>query len=173
MNSARWTLLMFAILLASGCKEWSKPTVADDQRDRRVVVSLIDEQAAQAIQRQRAIYPFYFITGTAELNDLGRRDLIVLADIQRQSPGVVHVYRDREAPGLHAARLRAIREFFENEGVPVGRVRFDEGWPGGDGEGAEAVVHTLMKPEMEPVTVGIAGAPMALPQSGDTNNKPY
>lgn len=171
MNSSKWAVLIGMILLPAGCSDWHKPEIA--RNDRRLVASLTDEQAVMAVQRQRTVYPYHFIAGTAELNDLGRRDLMILADFERDHPGVVHVCRDREAPGLYAARLKSIREFLSGEGVPVGRVMFDDAWPGGDGERADAVAQSMMRmsaPPPAPIGLEIAPVPIGPPTSGDYNN---
>jgi hypothetical protein len=71
----------------------------------------------RAIVAERTLYPFHFATGTSELNDLGKRDLRVLAKHVARHGGAVHLHRGSTTDEVYAARAQAVEAALEAEGV--------------------------------------------------------
>jgi hypothetical protein len=96
-----------------------------------------------AIVAQHTLYAYHFVPGSAELNDLGVRDLNVLADHFTKAGGDVNVRRQDAGASLYEARVKAVLERLAQAGVPAGAVAVKDGPPGGDGISSERVVVIL------------------------------
>ena len=114
----------------------------------------------KAIVSQHVMYPYHFVTNTAELNPLGMRDLAVLADYYREHPGALSVRRVGAAQALYDARIVAIMDTLKASGVAVERLTVADTIPGGDGISSERLVKILREPAV--LTGGTTGA-----QAGD------
>lgn len=105
-----------------------------------------------AIITQHTLYPYHFAGGSAELNDLGERDLHVLADhfmkAQAGMPGELNVRRGSASPSLYEARVKFVLECLTVHGVEGGMVAVKDGLPGGDGMASERVI-VILKEKME------------------------
>ena len=62
----------------------------------------------KAVVSQHVIYPYHFVSNTAQLNPLGQRDLTVLADYYRSHPGALSIRRVGAAQTLYDARVVAV-----------------------------------------------------------------
>lgn len=109
--------------------------------------AMIDLYRAEAIEnaivRQHTIYPYLFVQGSDELNDLGRRDLRVLARHFRKASGVLNVRRGDADEQLQAARIAAVRAVLDDHRVDPQRVTIADDQPGGDGLDAQSVLRIL------------------------------
>jgi hypothetical protein len=105
-----------------------------------------------AIITQHTLYPYHFAGGSAQLNDLGERDLHVLADhfkkAQPGMPGELNVRRGNASPSLYEARVKFVLESLTAHGVEGGMVAVKDGLPGGDGMASERVI-VILKEKME------------------------
>ena len=102
-----------------------------------------DMAAHSAVVRERTLYPHHFAEGRAELNQLGQRDLTLLADLFREQPGSLNVRRGDADEDLYQARLEAVRTALEFSGIDAARVDLVDGPAGGDGAGSERTVDVL------------------------------
>ncbi len=87
-------ILCLAALLPAGCNEEQK--AADTNRkklDTELVNTVNNIQVENAIVTQHTLYPYHFVTDGAGLNDLGQRDLMVLARHYKEQPGALNVRR--------------------------------------------------------------------------------
>lgn len=162
MKRAQFGIALAGLLLTTvlaGCCNWCDQSPQWGQiSDQRLVASIVDEQAVEAIHRQRAIYAHHFVPGTADLNELGLRDLAILAAKDRERPGTIHVILGEDEESLRSARMNSIREFLKVQGVEVARMNFDEGEPGGDGINAEETAIAIA-PRQQPGPMPILMAP--------------
>lgn len=110
-----------------------------------------------AIIAQHTLYPFHFVSGSAELNSLGQRDLNVLANHLVKSPGDVNVRRGDAPQALYEARVKAVLERLAAAGVQGGSVAVKDGLPGGDGMPSERVI-VILKEKMSPVDTMSTGS---------------
>jgi hypothetical protein len=91
------------------------------------------EAVDNAVIREQTIYPHHFVEGRAELNELGRRAVNVLAEHYRGQEGTLNVRRGDAAQQLYAARCNAVLEALAAAGVEPKRMVLADGPPGGDG----------------------------------------
>ncbi len=100
-----------------------------------------------AIVAQHTLYPYHFLNGSGELNDLGARDLCVLTDHFLKSGGDLNVHRGRASQAVYEARVKTVLERLSAAGVPSGAVAVKDGLPGGDGISSERVI-VILKEKM-------------------------
>jgi hypothetical protein len=98
------------------------------------------EQADNAIITQHTLYPYHFVAHSVELNDLGNREVHVLAKHYRNNPGPVNLNRSDESDGLYEGRIKTVLDTMAKYGVESGRITVKEGLPGGDGLSSNQVV---------------------------------
>jgi len=107
------------------------------------------EQADNAIIRQHTLYPYHFLAHSAELNDLGQREVHVLANHYRLHPGPVNLNRGGEADGLYEARIQTVLAAMTEQGVQASGITVKEGLPGGDGLSSDQVVIVVERMRQE------------------------
>ena len=135
-----------AILLpAIGCHQ---PSAAmEPQSTDALDAALIDFHRTEAIEnaiiRQHTMYPYLFVPGGAELNELGRHDLHVLARHFRGTPGVLGVRRGDADEALYAARVSAVRAVLVEHGVDPHQVVISDADAGGDALDSQTVLRIL------------------------------
>ena len=120
---------------------------ADAQRQQRaeanawLVESLRDAAIENAIIREHTIYPYQFNENSAELNELGQRDMRILADYFKENPGDLNVRKASTAHDLYDNRVKKVIAVLTDAGVDMDRVEISDGLPGGDGiTGSEATL---------------------------------
>jgi hypothetical protein len=109
--------------------------------DRQFATQPFDDQGRAAVVRQRTIFDYQFVPGSASLNTLGSRDLEYLADAMRVDGGTIAVRRGQADERLYAARLDAVRRALARRGIGQDRVALSDGLAGGAGvESGEALI---------------------------------
>ena len=132
------TAAKFAVLLAlAAC---SSPTERDPYGTGDL---LLAASLQRAIVVQSTLFPYHFVPDSAELNELGQRDLLVLARHFEKHSGNLAV-RPGDTPALGEARIRAVIEALTAAGVARDHVNVRDGLPGGEGL-ASARVLEIMK----------------------------
>ena len=107
---------------------------------------LLGASMERALIAQSTLFPYHFQADAAELNELGRRDLLVLAAHLREHAGSLSVRRGGATPELHEARVRAVLAALVTAGVPRDAVALRDGLPGGDGTSSARIVEVLGRP---------------------------
>ncbi|HOF18771.1 MAG TPA: hypothetical protein PK082_07660 [Phycisphaerae bacterium] len=161
--------LALLVVVAVGCE------AQDRQEFNAWLLSEYQDPAMNnAIIRQHTLFPYHFVADSAELTELGHRDLDLLATHFAVNTGQLNVRRG-DAPGkLYALRVQRVKELLAQGGVPVDRIRIDDDLPGGDGMPSEQVVKitqgdTGAKPKTSTyMTSGGASAYSAGESSADT-----
>ncbi|MFN0008446.1 MAG: hypothetical protein ACKVXR_11115 [Planctomycetota bacterium] len=164
-----WTTAALLAMLGSCTSASTNPEL--EGRDRAWAgESMRNASLNNAIISQHTLYPYHFTGGSARLNDLGERDLHVLADhfkeAQPGTPGELNVRRGTASPSLYEARIKFVLESLAAHGVEGGMVAVTEGLPGGDGMASERVI-VILKDRMEkqsPSGGGASGAGAGLLQ---------
>jgi hypothetical protein len=149
-------LLIVGLAAGGGCASGhgEKPQAERHQREEMPVNTDEDARAFDAaivqahqnefetagVIRQHTIFPYHFVADSATLNELGLRDVSILAQHyaslpadQGLPPSTLSVRRGDAAPGLYEARVRAVTAELARGGVPNDRVRIADATPGGDG----------------------------------------
>jgi len=143
------TILLLCALAASAisaCR--SAPEGGEELRGRSAAWAgdaFRNASLNQAILTQRTLYPYHFETGSPGLNDLGRRDLGVLAAHTGAGPLEINVRRGATSPALYEARVKHVLEALAAAGAASATVR--DGLPGGEGLSSERVI-VILKEKM-------------------------
>jgi len=103
------------------------------EADRRFVREPFEDQMRQGVLRQRSLGARHFRIDSAELSDLGRRDLAILAEGMRDEGGRISVARAGVDETLYAARLARVRTALASDGIAPERIELGDGPAGGTG----------------------------------------
>lgn len=144
----RWYGVLAICLICSfgvGCQENLQESQGDRNLDVELVNTLNNLGVDNAVVAQHTLYPYHFVANGEELNELGQRDLSVLARHFAKHEGTLNVRRGETAPELYEARLTHVIEELKKAGVDTGRMVIADGMPGGDGMASERVVNILEK----------------------------
>ena len=127
----------------SGCEIAPDNRATHSAADTLLVRSYADDALRNGIITQHTLYPFHFVANSAELNELGRHDLAILAGHFKRHPGHLNVRRGREDAKLYAQRVQAIVESLKQAGVDAEQMTTGDALPGGEGMSSERVVSIL------------------------------
>jgi hypothetical protein len=155
-------IICLAGVLLAGCQEEQARDQARKNLDVELVNSVNNLQVENAIVTQHTLYPYHFVTGGAGLNDLGQRDLMVLARHFKEHPGTLNVRQGETGPELYRARVAQVQSRLKEAGLDVGRVTIADGTPGGPGTRAEAIVTTTPKITSGSSVMGSVGSSGAI-----------
>jgi len=139
------TISLFCILMV-GCQESVQRNSTRQLINTELVNSLSDIQMQNAIITQHTLFPYHFVKNGAELNELGQRDLAILAGHFMEHPGQLNIRRNNNIPGLlYEARVNLVLGRLKETSVNTERIRISEGMPGGSGMLSEKVLIILEK----------------------------
>lgn len=130
----------------------------DWQPEQRAVMNewMIDDynqdMIAGGVVAQHTLYDHHFLPNSAVLNELGDRDVTILANAYAEHPGQLNIRRGSESPGLYKQRVDTVRNALAAAGVEVKRLALGEANPGGDGLSSEQVVYILENRMNEPLS---------------------
>lgn len=100
----------------------------------------------RALVVQAAVFPYHFTTRTAELNELGRRDLDILARHYVRHAGQLSVRRGDADETLYQARVDAVLAALSRNGVGRGQITVTDAWPGGQGMASQRLLVIMADP---------------------------
>lgn len=132
--------------LILGCEERLKEPAEDKNLDAELVRTLNNIGVENAIIAQHTLYPYHFVPDGGQLNELGRRDLAVLAKHFADHAGTLNVRRGETPAELYEARVAHVVQSLKEMGVNTARLNLSDGMPGGTGMASERVV-TILKEE--------------------------
>lgn len=123
-----------ALGLLAGCQSPAHIEESHAPFNAWTMEELTTQQEHNAIIRQRTIFPYHFVPDSAELTQVGERDVAVLADhFSKVSGGQVNLRRGDASEGLYAARAETLRTALAERGVTAGAVTVGDDIVGGDG----------------------------------------
>ena len=131
--------------LGMGCQEDLHESLGDRNLDVELVNSLNNMGVENAIITQHTLYPYHFTPNGENLNELGFRELSILARHFATNEGTLNVRRGGASPELYEARVVCVIEELKKAGVDTGRMKIADGMPGGDGMSSERVVTIVEK----------------------------
>ena len=151
--------IIVCCILLFGCSG----TVMENGPDKslinaELINALNDTAMRNAIISQHSIYPYHFVNNSDKLNELGVRDLAVLADHFKENPGRLNVCRDNTPEALYQDRANFILNQLKEAGIGIDRITVSDGMPGGQGMPSEKVLD-IMEKEYQPTqkTTGMSG----------------
>lgn len=142
MKRALVTLLALGALVAgtTACRSTVTESPQRADFDSALVNAYTDSGIHNAIIAQHTFFPYHFFANSERLNELGQRDLDVLAAHYREYPGPVNVRRGDAPPALYDARVREVSRLLVKGGVPQDRLTVTDALPGGSGMASEQIV---------------------------------
>jgi len=143
-----WSLCLAGLVMA-GCYRAKHNPVDERAADVLMANTYSDAAIDNAILAQHTLFPYHFVNEGAALNELGRRDLVVLATHYKEHPGTLNVHRGDASAALYADRLAEVRQALTKAGVKEKRITIADGLPGGEGMASEQVLKILSREEKE------------------------
>ena len=140
---------LMAVMIAAtaawtgGCNSPEWPTQRRNEMNAWAIEQYNRDSVRAGIIRQHTIYPYHFVADSAELNELGMRDVGVLADHYRDHPGTVIVRQLGAHQELYDARLAMVGNTLAEQGVATDRMRIGDGQAGGEGLSSERTLYIL------------------------------
>jgi hypothetical protein len=140
--------LLTACVVLCGCEEGPKPKPIDKSAvNAELINTFNDVSMRNAIISQHTLYPYHFVQNADQLNELGKRDLSILAGHFKDYPGQLNVRREGASDELYKARVSYVADELAKSGVGADRVSISDGMPGGSGMASEQVVNILESDE--------------------------
>jgi hypothetical protein len=174
MNSIRSLTACVLAMSLFGCQAQKPPPPDHDLRpnkpvrvsDREMNAAMVHGYAMThidaAVIREQMLYPYHFVVNGASLNELGQRDMDLLARHYMNNPGHLGLRRGEESKDTYDARVQAVLDSLKVAGVRMDRVKITDGMPGGDGISSDRVVLILEKMKQASESAG------ATDTTGDT-----
>ena len=135
-------MISFCILIA-GCTESTK-TSQDKHRINSQLINTYNDIAMQnAIVSQHTMFPYHFVKNGAELNELGERDLGILAKHFVEHTGQLNIRRGNTPADLYTTRTNLVIDKLQRAGVDTERMNISDGMPGGSGMASERILIIL------------------------------
>ena len=133
---------------AAGCTLPERPQMDSPASalNVRIVRALNDAAIKNAVITQHTLYPYHFILNSAQLNELGAKDLGVLIGHYTNNRGTLNVRQGNVPPALYKARVATVVDAMTEAGVDTQHVTIADGMPGGDGMASDRVVAILAEP---------------------------
>jgi len=135
-------MVLSCILLSGCCNDANNSSESFDDRklNEGLINSFNDTSMENAIISQHTLYPYHFINDSPNLNDLGMRDLSILAKHFKDNPGQLNVSHQNANEALYAQRTSFIAEQLNKSGVDMSKIIISDGMPGGSSMSAEDVL---------------------------------
>lgn len=157
------SVLVLCVVAMAGCKYFeTKYDLTASERRRAANEEMVnvptEEQVRNAVIAQHTIFPHHFVSGTDELNAIGRRDLLILAGHYKDHPGPVGMRPEGTCCKLDEARVAAVKGFLEHEGVDVAALTIGDAYPGGDGMASTRVLKAVSAEEQASTTETTEGS---------------
>lgn len=135
-------IAIFCIMM-TGCKE----TVVE-QADKPLINSQLintynDIALENAIVSQHTLYPYHFIQNSAELNELGKRDLTVLINHFIKNAGYLNIRKSDISTELYELRVESVYERLQKAGLDMDKINISDDMPGGAGIASESILVIL------------------------------
>ncbi len=133
--------LVVLCVLLNGCDNTAKRAPVNEGLMNAGLINAFNDAAMEnAIIAQHALYPYHFVNNSNQLNELGRRDLSILAKHFKEYPGQLTISSDGTSENLYKSRLAYVAEQLKKDGIDVSRVAISDGMPGGSGMTSSDVV---------------------------------
>jgi len=153
MKLRRIIIVSLFCILAFGCEERVKLSSDRQLMNTELVNSYNDIEVRNAIISECTLYPYHFAKSTAELNELGQRNLDILAEHFMENPGHLNIRRGSTPADLYRARVRLVLDKLEEAGVNARQISVSDDMPGGSGMTSERIL-TILQDERKDTPTG-------------------
>lgn len=131
------------LFLAAGCADMQSEVDQGGEIDAWLASSVHETEINNAIIAQHTLFPYHFVHNAAQLNELGERDMGVLASHFRTHPGALNIRRGDAGDELHLARVKAVERRLARARIDANRIAISDALPGGGGMPSEHVLIIL------------------------------
>lgn len=139
-------IVVATLMLAVGCESGNlNPDYGSRESEAWLVKTYNDVAIENAIIRQHSILPYHFIRNSDELNELGSRDLAILAGHYSKHPGRLNIRRGSTSPELYESRIKTVLNLMSKAGVKTQKIDVTDGLPGGEGMASHEVTFILAR----------------------------
>jgi hypothetical protein len=143
MKLSTTIMMIFFCSLIVGCND-STQTTQDMHPINTELINTYNDMAVQnALVSQHTLFPYHFVKNGAELNELGERDLDILAKRFVEHTGQLNIRRGNTPADLYAARTNVVIDRLQKAGVDTERMSISDGMPGGSGMASERILVIL------------------------------
>ena len=132
--------LALLCVFVCGCNNTHKEAINEGQMNAGLITAYNDTAMENAIIAQHSLYSYHFVNNSDQLNELGRRDLSILAKHFKEYPGQLDISRDGTSENLYKARLAYVAGQLKKDGVDIFKLTISDGLPGGSGMASNDVV---------------------------------
>ena len=129
MRPALTFLFLSGFALVLGCQSQDRSGNMSDpsprayqEADRWMVSQPFRDQAENAVSQERVIYPGRFVSGSADLNRLGKKDISTIAQVAHSGPVMVIVRRGNVSDQLYSLRVSSVVAEFSTHGIDSSRL---------------------------------------------------
>jgi hypothetical protein len=133
-------LVLVCILLGSCGKSVRHERIDEGKMNAGLITAYNDTAMENAIIAQHTLYPYHFVNNGTQLNELGRRDLSILAKHFKDNPGELNVSRDDVSDVLYQERVTCVTKQLKQDGVDLSKLTISDGMPGGSRMAANDVL---------------------------------
>lgn len=144
-------MMMFLLcILIVGCEENMQTNQNRHLINSQLIYSYNNIAMENAIISQHTLFPYHFVKNSAELNELGQRDLAVLTGHFIKHSGHLNIRQHNIPEDLYEARVNLVHDILQEAGIDVERMSISDSMPGGSNMASERVLVILEKAEKGP-----------------------
>jgi hypothetical protein len=143
------------VVVAVGCERPESDRVAFTVGERPaeshgwLVEAVEVAQVRKGVIAQHTLYPYQFVADGAALNELGQRDLAILAEHYSVFPGPLNVRRGGASEDLYTQRIDTVVRAMGRAGVDTNRIQITSGMAGGDGSPSDRIVLVMQQSQKQ------------------------
>ena len=145
LSTKKIMIMVLCCISSISCQEAAKQEPDKTLMNIELISSYNDIALQNAIVSQHTMFPYHFVKNSAQLNELGKRDLDVLAGHFMKYPGDLNIRRHDTPAELYVARVNAVVERVQQAGVEIERINVADAMPGGSGMTSERILIILEK----------------------------
>ncbi len=143
MRQARILAASAVVMVTSACETAGPSYEQRASLNAWLADSIHNAAMENAIIAQHTLFRYQFVRNAALLNELGKRDLDILAAHFKEHPGRLNIRRGDVAADLYEARVKRVVEVLTKAGVGADAIAIADALPGGDGMPSERVLTIL------------------------------
>ena len=158
---------------AGGCSNhYGNAPMQDDRGsyNQWAIESSNDGAVRNAIIAQHTLYPYHFVEFSGQLNELGARDVQVLARHYARYPGELSLRRGSEPDQVYQQRIKSVTDALAAGGVAPGSIKIGDRLPGGDGADSSRVILIMNRADQPSNTTTTGQKPTAMTTGATANN---
>jgi hypothetical protein len=138
-----------ASLAVAGCSADYGALDQQSEVDQRLVTWPCDAAIQSALVSQHTLFPYHFVDDSPLLNELGKKDLAVLATHFKEHSGQLSVRKGQASDQLYAARVGEVLKNLEEAEIHKDNVTIADELAGGEGLPSERVLRLMSKDDKD------------------------